>query len=139
MAKYKITPELNLKKIITESRELAETWNEFVDNLEQIEKKYECKAESEVSDQMQIVIHISKEIYQNVLNGTYCGTLYEALKNGTPLPEEHGRLIVEPTEEEIAKVIGGKSDFAEFIRESVKAVFDNAPTIVGADRSDKDD
>lgn len=35
---------------------------------------------------MQIVIDIPEELYQSVLNGTYCGTLYEELKNGTPLP-----------------------------------------------------
>ena len=42
---------------------------------------------------MQIVIDIPEKMYQNVLNGTYCGTLYEELKNGTPLLKGHGRLI----------------------------------------------
>lgn len=42
---------------------------------------------------MKIVIDIPEVMYQNVLNGTYCGSLYENLKNGTPLPEHHGRLI----------------------------------------------
>lgn len=32
--------ELNLKKIIDESREVAQTINEFADNLERIESKY---------------------------------------------------------------------------------------------------
>ena len=40
MEKYEITAELNLKKIIAESREVAQALNEFADNLEQIEKKY---------------------------------------------------------------------------------------------------
>lgn len=40
MTAYKITAELNLKKIIAESREVAQALNEFADNLEQIEKKY---------------------------------------------------------------------------------------------------
>jgi len=40
MATYKITAEMNLKKIIDESREVAQAFNEFADNLEQIEKKY---------------------------------------------------------------------------------------------------
>ena len=40
MAKYEITAELNLEKIIAESREVAQALNEFADNLEQIEKKY---------------------------------------------------------------------------------------------------
>jgi len=40
MATYKITAEMNLKKIIDESREVAQAFNEFADNLEQIGKKY---------------------------------------------------------------------------------------------------
>lgn len=35
-----ITTELNLKKIVAESREVAQAFNEFADNLERIEKKY---------------------------------------------------------------------------------------------------
>ena len=55
------------------------------------------------------------------------------LTHGTPLPKGHGRLIYEPTKEEIEKTVGGQNDFAECIRDSVKAVFDNAPTIIEAD------
>ena len=40
MATYEITAELNLKKIIAESREAAQALNEFADKLERIEKKY---------------------------------------------------------------------------------------------------
>ena len=47
MATYEITAELNLKKIIAESKEVAQALNEFADNLEQIEKKY---AEPQESD-----------------------------------------------------------------------------------------
>lgn len=42
---------------------------------------------------MQIVINISKEIYKSVMDGTYCGSLYEELKNGVPIPECHGKLV----------------------------------------------
>lgn len=48
MAVYEITAELDLKKIIAESREVAQALNEFADNLEQIEKKYAEPQESEV-------------------------------------------------------------------------------------------
>ena len=41
MERYKITAELHLRNIIDESREVAEALNEFADNLERIEKKYE--------------------------------------------------------------------------------------------------
>ena len=40
IATYEITAEMNLKKIIAELREVEQALNEFVDNLEQIEKKY---------------------------------------------------------------------------------------------------
>jgi len=40
MAKYEITAEMNLEKIIAEAREVAQAFNEFADNMEQIEKKY---------------------------------------------------------------------------------------------------
>ena len=50
MATYEITAELNLKRIIAESREVAQALNEFADNLERIEKKYAEPQESEEQD-----------------------------------------------------------------------------------------
>lgn len=47
MATHVIIPELNLKYIIAESREVAQALNEFADNLENIEKKYTELQESE--------------------------------------------------------------------------------------------
>lgn len=47
MTPYKITAEMNLKKIIAESREVAQALNEFADNLEKIEKKYADSQENE--------------------------------------------------------------------------------------------
>ena len=47
MATYEITAEMNLKKVIAESREVAQALNEFADNLERIEKKYSEPQESE--------------------------------------------------------------------------------------------
>ena len=43
MATYEITAEVNPKKIIAESKEVAQALNEFADNLERIEKKYADK------------------------------------------------------------------------------------------------
>ena len=39
---------------------------------------------------MKLVINIDEKIYESVMDGTYCGTLYEELKNGTLA---HCRLI----------------------------------------------
>ncbi len=47
MATYEIAAEMNLKKVIAESREVAQALNEFADNLERIEKKYAEPQESE--------------------------------------------------------------------------------------------
>ncbi len=47
MAAYEITAEMNLKNIISESREVAQALNDFADNLERIEKKYAESQESE--------------------------------------------------------------------------------------------
>lgn len=47
MATYEIAAEMNLKKIIAESREVAQALNEFADNLERIEKKYADKEQTD--------------------------------------------------------------------------------------------
>ena len=51
MTPYKITAEMNLKKIIAESWEVAQALNEFAGNLEKIEKKYaDSQKNEEVPD-----------------------------------------------------------------------------------------
>lgn len=91
---------------------------------------------------MEVVINIPEEVYKSIRDNNYCGIInsdvYNAIANGTPLPKGHGRIIAEPTEGDIAKTIGGQNDFAECIREAVKAVFDNAPTIIEADKEEAD-
>ena len=47
MVTYEITAEMNLKRIIAESREVAQVLNDFADSLERIEKKYAEPQESE--------------------------------------------------------------------------------------------
>lgn len=60
------------------------------------------------------------------------------IAHGTVLPKGHGRLIAEPNETDISNTVGGNNDFAECIRDSVKAVFDNAPTIIEAEVENSD-
>jgi hypothetical protein len=92
---------------------------------------------------MQIVIEIDDDDYQFIKDTEFANYvvtqhLYEAVYEGKPLPKRHGRLIIKPTEEDIAKTVGGQNDFAECIRDAVIAVFDNAPTIIEADVPDTD-
>lgn len=86
---------------------------------------------------MQIVINILDGAYEAIKHAALTARDrnygYLAIANGKPLPKGHGRVIAEPTEEDIEKTIGGQNDFADCIREAVKAVFDNAPTIIEAD------
>lgn len=47
MSTYEITAEMNLEKIIAETKEVAQALNEFAEDLERIEKKYAESQESE--------------------------------------------------------------------------------------------
>lgn len=91
---------------------------------------------------MQVVINIPEEMYKwvNDANKTFndygMSDFIDLVKKGTLIPKGHEKLIAEPTEEDIAKTVGGQNDFAECIRDAVKAVFDNASTIIEADRSE---
>lgn len=86
---------------------------------------------------MQIVIDIpeglKKDFELEQWTALSCMEMKDALEKAISLPKGHEKLIAEPTEEDIAKTVGGQNDFAECIRDAVKAVFDNAPTIIEAD------
>lgn len=90
-------------------------------------------------EDIELVIKIPEAYYELVIKRCKDPVLLNAFKNGTQLPKGHGRLIYKPTKEEIEKTIGGQSDFAECIRDSVKVVFDNAPTITEADKKERPD
>lgn len=45
----------------------------------------------------ELLSKIDDENYQSVISW-YDTTLYRAIKDGTPLPKGHGRIITEPTE-----------------------------------------
>ena len=73
-----------------------------------------------------LINNIQLSIDQQSICDSY---IKQAIINGTPLPKGHGKLIAEPTEEDIAKTIGGQNDFAECIRDAVQAVIDNAKPV----------
>lgn len=88
---------------------------------------------------MQIVIEIDDNLYSQIKYlepkaNNMLDKLMRSIQNGTPLPKGHGKLIAEPTEEDITKTIGGQNDFTECIKDAVKAVFDNADTIIEANK-----
>ncbi len=46
-----------------------------------------------MSDTVKIIIEIPKPMHESVQNGTYCGTLYEELKNGVPLDDVKAEIL----------------------------------------------
>ena len=91
---------------------------------------------------MQIVIDLTDEMYQAVKDGTWCGNelWYSALKNGTPLPKGHGRLIdADALEEKMCdreEELG--DDKALWESSAVSTALDMfAPTIIEAESEDK--
>lgn len=77
---------------------------------------------------MQIVIDIPEEVYKCVMDGTYCGTLYEELKTGTPLPKGHGRLID-------ADALYDQFEYADY---DFEETLEYAPTILEADKAESE-
>ena len=88
---------------------------------------------------IELVIKIPENTYRQIQALARDNYFERIIANGTPLPKGHEKLIAEPTEKDIAKTVGGQNDFAECIRDAVKAVFDNAPTIIEADKTGSED
>lgn len=78
---------------------------------------------------MQIVIDIPEEAYDFIKRtGYHTQSLYEAIKNGTPLPKGHGRLVdADAVYDDFEK---GEYDFEESL--------EFAPTIIPADTEGED-
>lgn len=102
-----------------------------------------------MTDDMELVIKMPKEKYDAIKNNSFpekmkecfglAGPALEAIRHGTPLPKGHRRLIIEPTKKEIEKTVGGQNDFADYGRDCVKAVLDNAETIIEADTEESEE
>lgn len=90
----------------------------------------------------EIVIKLTDDMYQAVKDGTWCGNelWWNALKNGTPLPKGHGKLI----DSNILKRHIDKlpclpdGNFAGN-HSALKALINMQPTIVEADKAESED
>lgn len=80
---------------------------------------------------MQIVIDIPKQMYLNAKADLLCGgdILVKAIKNGTPLPKGHGRLID-------ADALYEQYAYADY---NFDMAMEYAPTIIEADRKENHD
>lgn len=88
---------------------------------------------------MQIVIDIDEKNYKNILKGlaVHRCALFDAIKNGTPLPKGHGKLVdVEDVKNNIRKWRG-------YLDEDMMArinftMDNNIPTIIEADKGSEE-
>lgn len=96
---------------------------------------------------IELVIKIPEKIYESVMDGTYCGTLYQELKNGTPLPKGHGRIgDLDKLEKEIdggikaGLMIEGYENYSNIndVDDCLEYV-KYAPTIIEADKEYEDE
>ena len=80
---------------------------------------------------MQIVISITEELFKATVNGMNSDEIWDlrvAVKNGTPLPKGHERLI---DEREVYKKF-----YCRCLAGVAKEVLDETSTIIEADRGD---
>lgn len=87
---------------------------------------------------MKIVIDIDEEIYEMVLNtgtfGKYRFNTTRAIKNGTPLPEGHGRLIDADSMKTMKNIQSANFNAVELIRLWI----DKQDTIIEADKESEE-
>lgn len=92
-----------------------------------------------VRDKMQLVINIDDKLYEIIKNPKKLETMYhagrlcEAVRNGTPLPKGHGRLIDADKLEYIKNDRPDEIGY-HYVR---KYNIDYAPTIIEADKINK--
>lgn len=85
---------------------------------------------------MKIVIDIPVEVYKSIQGNDYCGIsnadMYNAVKNGTPLPKNHGRLIdADKLKMTTITRWNGDVDFVVY-----KEELDNAPTVIESEEEE---
>ena len=91
---------------------------------------------------MQIVIEIDNEHYERIMRleegvTVYPTTLalYEAVKNGTPFPKGHGRLIDADAFFKSASI----KFYTTNLFSHIISTIDNAPTVIEADKEEQDE
>ena len=83
---------------------------------------------------MQIIIDIPEILYKTIKDGKLPVSyydLYYTLRNGTPLPKGHGRLV---DEREVYKKF-----YCRCLARVAKEVLDEIPTIIEADKAESEE
>lgn len=83
---------------------------------------------------MQIVIDISKDIYDFLQKHDTGTRVDRAIANGTPLPKGHGKIVDVDTIDLNQDEFISQSDYYE-----AECAIDNAPTIIEADHAESEE
>lgn len=93
---------------------------------------------------MKLVIDIQDTLYEVIKEDKYQiykGTIYEMIKNGTPLPKGHGRLIDADEAIKVLKSLGNRDYRREkgTIQDAIKMLSykEYTPTIIEADKGEE--
>ena len=92
---------------------------------------------------IELVIRLPEEVYKSIQDNDYCGIsnadMYNEVKNGTPLPKGHGRLIdYSWVVDNVIKKLGIKNK--RYLLEAEKAlmsIIETAPTIIEAESEEQ--
>lgn len=98
-------------------------------------------------EDIELVIKISEEIYKSSKkecaenNSLIIDNFTLAIGNGTPLPKGHGKLIdaTFALDAKVTRGNNGVSDRTKGWNEACQAIYENAPTIIEADKEKKDE
>lgn len=91
---------------------------------------------------MELLIKIPEKIYKSIQDNTYCGIsnsdMYDAIRNGIPLPKGHGAL---KDADEVMKVMERNCDMQDLYLpiHFKQFALDEAQTIIEADKQCGDD
>ena len=86
---------------------------------------------------MQIVIDIPENLYKATVNGLDANGIWDlrlAVKNGTPLPKGHGRLIDADRLRSMYSI--NRANFNTVV--GIQKWIDDAPTIIDADKEESE-
>ena len=83
-----------------------------------------------MSEKVEVIIKIPKKDYNKMCRGELVDTILVAIKEGTPLPKNHGRL------KDIDKIenLLDLDKPNNVVAENIKKIIDTVPTLIEADK-----
>lgn len=93
-----------------------------------------CSKANEEESAIKLIIDIPEKIYNDIKSKNEHGLIFNAVKNGTPLPKGHGDLI---DRRELKKEVYTTTEWNGDIHRIIyEASVDDVPTIIEADKEE---